>query len=58
MVPVLLSTILSCNQVLAMVNRLQQVLMLSPQQKYEIIMELRKVVPTCPVIINHNDKKK
>jgi hypothetical protein len=58
MVPVLLSTILSCNQVLAIANRLQQVLMLSHQQRYEILVELRKVVPTCPVIIHHHDNNK
>lgn len=58
MVPVVLSTILSCNQVLAIANRLQQALMLTPQQRYEILIELRKVVPTCPVIIQHNDNNK
>lgn len=58
MLPALLSTILSCNQVLAIANRLQQVLMLTPHQRYEILVELRKVVPTCPVIIQNDDNNK
>ena len=58
MFPVLLSTILSCNQVLSIANRLQQILMLTPQQRYEILIELKKVVPTCPVTVKHDDKTK
>ena len=56
MFPVLLSAILSCNQVLSIANRLQQILMLTPQQRYEILIELKKVVPTCPVTIQYDDR--
>jgi hypothetical protein len=53
---ILLVTFLSCNQVLAISYRLQGIAMLSPQQKYEIMVELKKVVPTCPVIINQDEQ--
>jgi hypothetical protein len=53
---ILLVTFLNCNQVLAISYRLQGIAMLSPKQKYEILVELRKVVPTCPVIINENEQ--
>jgi hypothetical protein len=48
---VFLITFLSYNQVLAIANKLQNIAMLTSQQKSEIIQELKKVVPTCPVII-------
>jgi hypothetical protein len=49
--PIFLFTFISCNQLLGIVNRLQGIIYLTPQQKAEIVLELRKVVPTCPVII-------
>jgi len=48
---IFLVTFLSCSQVQAIANRLQNIALLTPQQKQEIMVELRKVVPTCPVII-------
>lgn len=56
MVTVFLTTFLSCNQVLGIANKLQSIIGLNYQQKIEIINELRKVVPSCPVIINPNDR--
>jgi hypothetical protein len=53
---ILLVTFLSCSQVLAIAYRLQGIAMLSPQQKYEIMVELKKVVPTCPAIINKDEQ--
>jgi hypothetical protein len=47
----LLTTILSCNQVIQISNRLIDISLLSPKQKMEIINELRKTVPSCPVLI-------
>jgi hypothetical protein len=52
-----LTTILSCNQVIGVLNRLQNIALLTPQQKTEILVELKKVVPSCPVIIKPNDSK-
>jgi hypothetical protein len=51
MVSVFLTTFLSCSQVLGIANRIQVIVGLSYQQKMEIVNELRKVVPSCPVII-------
>jgi hypothetical protein len=52
---IFLVTILSCSQVFAIARRLQNISLLTKEQKNEIILELRKVVPTCPVIIRNND---
>jgi hypothetical protein len=38
-------------------NRLVNVKLLTPQQKSEILWELKKVVPSCPLIIKSNDRK-
>jgi hypothetical protein len=48
---IFLVTFLNCSQVLAIANKLQNIAMLTPEQKIAIVDELRKVVPTCPVII-------
>lgn len=48
----LLVTIISCNQLMGILNRLQSVISLTTEQKIDIILELRKVVPSCPLIIN------
>lgn len=52
-----LTTILNCNQVIGVLNRLQNIALLSPQQKTEILAELKRVAPSCPVIIKPNDSK-
>ena len=57
MASIFLTTILSCNQVLSIANRVQQVLNISHQQRYEVLLELKKVVPTCPVVVNPENKK-
>jgi hypothetical protein len=46
-----LTTVLSCSQVLSIANRLVNINLLSSKQKTEILFELRKVVPSCPLII-------
>jgi hypothetical protein len=58
MVSIFLTTILSCNQVISVLNRLQNIALLSSQQKMEILVELKKVVPSCPVIIKSTENKK
>lgn len=55
--PILLTTILSCSQVIGLANRIQGIALLSSQQKAEIVIELRKSVPSCPVVIKPNDAK-
>jgi hypothetical protein len=44
---------LSCSQVQAISARLQNIALLTSQQKDEIIKEIKKVVPTCPIIIKN-----
>jgi hypothetical protein len=54
---VLLSTILSCSQAFSLVNRISSVVGLTPQQRLEVINEIRKVVPSCPVTIQKDVPK-
>jgi len=58
MVSVFLTTFLNCSQVFAILTKLQSIMGLTHQQKIEIINELKKVVPSCPIIINYNDGTK
>jgi hypothetical protein len=51
-----LTTILSCSDIIMIANRLVGVKLLSSEQKTEILWELKKVVPSCPLIIK-NPKK-
>ena len=53
-----LTTILSCQQVIAIANRLVSVNLLTSQQKNEILGELRKTVPSCPLVIRTNESKR
>lgn len=53
-----LTTVLSCSQVLTIANRLVSISLLSSKQKTEILFELRKVVPSCPLIIKSNERPK
>lgn len=57
MEPLFLTTILSCQQVIGIVSKLQKIALLSPQQKMEIVELLRASVPSCPVIIKPYDTK-
>ena len=56
MVALLLTTTISCTDALKIINRLVSVSGLTPIQKTEIIQEIRKTIPFCPVVIK-NDKK-
>ncbi len=53
----ILSTIISCSQAFSLINRITSVVGLTPQQKIEIIKEVRKVVPSCPVTIQKDATK-
>lgn len=53
-----LTTILSCQQVIVIANRLVNVNLLTVKQKNEILSELHKTVPSCPLIIKSNETKK
>ncbi len=53
----ILSTIISCSQAFSLITRITNVVGLTPQQKIEIIKEVRKVVPSCPVTIQKDVPK-
>lgn len=58
MVPLYLTIFLSCSQVFSIANRIQNIVGLNYHQKIEIVNELRKVVPSCPVIIINSESKR
>ena len=58
MIALLSTTIISCSDAVAIVNRLSNVMGLSYNQKIEIIKTLREYVPSCPLIIKTNEKSK
>jgi hypothetical protein len=49
--------IISCSQVVEIFNRLQNVIGLTPIQKIEIKKEIKKVIPSCPILIQNDNKK-
>ncbi len=53
----ILSTIISCSQAFSLINRITSVVGLTPQQRLEVINEIRKVVPSCPVTIQKDVPK-
>lgn len=53
----LLSTIISCNQAIGIIYRIQEIVGLTEIQKTEILSEIRKVIPSCPVKVIPNARK-
>ena len=49
MVVLLASTIISCSDALSIIHRITKIVGLTEIQKTEIIQEIRKVIPSCPV---------
>ncbi len=49
MVVFLTATIITCSDALNLIHRLTRVVGLSEVQRTEIIQEIRKVIPSCPV---------
>ena len=49
MVVLLASTIISCSDALNLIHRLTKVVGLSETQKSEIVTEIRKTIPFCPI---------
>lgn len=56
MVTVFATTLITCSQAIGIINRLQQVVGLSYYQKIEIIKEVAKVIPSCPIQIVEKKK--
>ena len=48
---VVLLSIITCSQAFGLVNRISNVVGLTPQQRLDVIQEVRKVIPSCPVTI-------
>lgn len=51
MIVLLSTTIITCSQAIQIVNRLQQVIGLTYNQKVEIVKEVTKLIPSCPIRI-------
>jgi len=49
MVVFLTATIISCSDALSLINRLTKVVELTEVQRTEIVQEIRKVIPSCPI---------
>lgn len=58
MVPLILSTVISCSDAVGIINKIASSIRLSNEQKIEIISELRKMIPTCPVTIKKDEPRK
>ena len=56
MVTLLLTVTISCSDALNIIHRLSRVVGLTPIQRTEIIQEIRKVAPVCPIIIKKDDE--
>lgn len=57
MLEILSITIISCSQAFRIFNRLQNLAGLTPAQKIEIIGEIKKVIPSCPILIQNDTQK-
>jgi len=57
MVVLLASTIITCNDALGLINRITKVVGLTTFQKTEIIQEIRKSIPSCPVKVTKDDRR-
>lgn len=53
---VFLAATISCNQALGLLQRITKIVGLTEIQKTEIIAEVRKTIPFCPVTIKKDGK--
>ena len=58
MVPLLLSTVITCSGAIAVLNRLTSVVRLTSQQKMEIVFEIKQIIPTCPITVKKDESTK
>jgi hypothetical protein len=56
MVVLFASTIISCSDAFSIIHRVTKVVGLTDLQKTEIVQEIRKTIPFCPVIVKPNAK--
>ncbi len=53
---VLASAIITCSQAMSIIHRITNIVGLTEVQKTEIVQEIRKVIPFCPVTILKDGK--
>lgn len=53
---VLLTATITCTQAMSVIQRVTKVVGLTEIQKTEIVAEIRKVIPFCPVIVKQDKK--
>jgi hypothetical protein len=58
MLPLLFSTIITCSDALFILNKVTSVVGLTPKQKVEIISELKRLIPSCPITIKKDEPSK
>jgi hypothetical protein len=56
MVGVIAATIISCENVLPILNRLSRAVGLSYTQKIELIKVLKEYIPSCPVVFKNYEQ--
>ena len=56
MVVLFASTIVTCSQAMSIIQRVYKVAGLNDSQKTEILQEIRKVIPFCPVTVKQDGK--
>lgn len=57
MVVFLSTAVISCSQAMNIIQRLTNVVGLSEAQKIEIIQEIRRTIPFCPIKIVKDDER-
>lgn len=55
MVVILSTAVISCSQALNIIQRITSVVGLSEAQKSEIVKEIRKTIPYCPIKVVKDD---
>jgi len=57
MVVFLTAAIITCSDALSVIQRISRVVGLSEVQRTEIIQEIRKVIPSCPVKVIKDERR-
>lgn len=56
MVELIATTIISCENVFAILNRLSRAVGLSYTQKIEVVKVLKEYIPSCPVVFKNYER--
>ncbi len=56
MVALFLTTTISCSDALNIIHRITKVVGLTEPQKIEIVQEIRKSIPFCPIVVKKDGK--